>query len=352
VKRAPFPQRPDSVKGGSVIGPFEGRVLDADTDQPVAEALVWCSWSFQRGVGNSAAETVRTTFTLTDADGRYRLRALRRFPQGLSTRLAMMSLIVYKKGFVAYRHDRVFNQRRRRRTFAQLANEVRLSRWSPELSHVEHLLFIGTAPPLRKASLWEVPLAVAELAGKRARSALAPSIVTPRPPRPDRQLLDASELLTSDDVRAITGYTGAFKQGRLAGERSTTYDTFHLRALDRPERYDVAIRLWRLPEADLTTKYEEVLNKLPGSKQNDDVGDRSFYVQQGEILGLGFLERTHSAVVLVTCGRGQCTKPDQLLKLAKKAAKNLPKLKVAQPPSEPETEPPKSTPTPGEEDEE
>ena len=331
VQRAPFPQRPDSVKDGSVIGPFEGRVLNTDTDQPIADALVWCSWAFERGVGNSAAETVRTAFTLTDADGRYRLRPLRRFPQGLSTRLATFSLIVYKKGFVAYRHDRVFNQKRRRRTFAQLANEVRLSRWSPELSHAEHLLFIGVAPPLRKASQWEVPLAAAELAGQRTRPALVPSMAPPMPPQGDRKLLDASNLLSSDDVRSITGYTGAFRQGRLAGERSGTYDTFHLRALDRPERYDVAVRLWRAPESALTEKYEEVLNKLPGSKQKDEVGDRSFSVQQGEILGLGFLERAHSVVVLVTCGHGQCTKPDHLLKLARKVEKNLSKLKLAQP---------------------
>ena len=152
VRRAPFAQRPDSVKRGSALGPFEGRVVDTDTQAPVSEALVWCGWSFSRGIGNQAPERVETTTTRTNADGAYRVRALRRFPQGLSTHLSKFTMVIYKKGYVAYRHDRIFNHRRRRRTFSQYGNEVRLSRWSPELSHMRHLLFIGSAPALAKAS--------------------------------------------------------------------------------------------------------------------------------------------------------------------------------------------------------
>lgn len=325
VHSASFNQRPDSVKHGSLLGPFEGRVVDTDTGRPIADALVWCSWSFNRGVGNVAPERVETMETQTDADGSYRLPVLRRFPQGLSTHLAKFSFIVYKKGYVAYRHDRIFNQRRRRRTFSQLNNLVRLSHWSPELSHARHLLFIGGGKSLREASRWEVMAAVAELEGRATKRSMisgqlsaAVDVSTKA-----KRRLDAGVLLSSDDVRAITGYTGEFKRGRLSGPSSDTYDTFHLRAIDKPERYDVAIRLWRLGDEKLEEKYEEVLNALPGSKQNDEVGDRSFTVLQGEIIGFGFFERSLSALVLVTCGKGQCSKNEYLLALAKKIASRL-----------------------------
>lgn len=325
VHSASFNQRPDSVKHGSLLGPFEGRVVNADTDQPIADALVWCSWSFNRGVGNVAPERVETMETLTDADGSYRLPALRRFPQGLSTHLATFSFIIYKRGYVAYRHDRIFNQRRRRRTFSQLNNLVKLSRWSPELSHARHLLFIGGGRSLRKASRWEVMAAVAELEGHAQKRSMISGQLSASADlgTKAKRRLDAGVLLSSDDVRAITGYTGEFKRGRLSGPSSDTYDTFHLRAIDKPERYDVAIRLWRLGDNKLEEKYEEVLNALPGSKQDDKVGDRSFTVLQGEIIGLGFYDRTWSALVLVTCGKGQCSKSGHLLALATKIASRL-----------------------------
>jgi hypothetical protein len=139
-------------------------------------------------------------------------------------------------------------------------------------------------------------------------------------------------LLTSDDVRTVTGYAGAFTTGRLGGPRTAAYDAFHLRAVDRPERYDVAVRVWRPERAKLTARYEELLSSLPGSKQNDEVADRSFTVRQGEILGLGFLDRTTETVVLLTCGRGQCTKESHLLQLGRTVEKNLSKL--APPPDE------------------
>lgn len=326
VRQAPFGMRPDSVKPGSLVGPFEGRVVDADTDKPIADAVVWCSWSFHRGVGNTAPEAVRSRETRTDADGRYRVEALRTFPQGMSTRLARFSLVVYKKDYVAYRHDAVFNRRARRPRFSQLNNQIELSKWSPELSHADHLLFIGNAAPLAEASKWEVVAAVAELEGRRSRRPLTTTVGMPSVPRQAKRPLDASVLLSSDDVRAVTGFVGRFEAGRLAGGSSATYDTFHLRAVDKPERYDVAIRLWRLSDDALTAQYEEILNKLPGSKQTDEIADRSFTVQQGEILGIGFMDRTAGAFVLLTCGKGQCSKPSHLPDLAAKVEKNLSRL--------------------------
>ncbi len=327
IKTAPFNERPDSIKPGSLIGPFEGQVVDADNQLPVAEAVVWCSWSFDRGWGSPAPEAIRTYATQTNADGRYIIPALRRFPQGLTTRLARFSLIIYKKEYVGFRYDRIFNQRASRIAFSQRHNVVRLSRWSPELSHARHLFFVGGGPELQRASQWEVAAAVAELDGKALKPAGATAFKpVPQLPSPAKSRFDAKVLLSSDEVRAITGYQGAFTAERLAGSSSDTYDTFHFRAVDQPERYDVALRVWRLSAEKLAGQYEEILKALPGSKQTDEIADRSFTVLQGEILGLGFMERSASVVILITCGRGQCTKDSHLLELAKQVGKNLSRL--------------------------
>jgi hypothetical protein len=341
VKVAPFGQRPDSIKAGSLLGPFDGQVVDADTGLPLSDATVACFWAFDRGLGSSAPEAVRSYVTATNVDGRYLVPALRNFPQGLTTRLARLSLIVYRKEYVSFRHDRVFAQTGRP-LFSQLGTVVRLARWSPELSRARHLLFLGGGVALEKASAWENLAAAAELDGQPGqgigRLSLAPAGPTTRPAPPR---LDAAVLISSDEVRTVTGYEGSFQTGRLEGQRSEAYDTFHLRATDKPERYDVAVRIWRPGTDKLVEKYEEILKALPGSKQTDERGDRSFVVTQGEILGLGILSRDAGSVVLLTCGRGQCSKPGHLSELAKRVEKNLSRLP---PPPADEAESPKEEP--------
>jgi hypothetical protein len=326
IKVAPYGQRPDSIVPGSLLGPFDGQVVDADTGSPLADVVVSCTWAFDRGLGSTAPEAVRTYSTATNVDGRYVVPALRSLPTGLTARLARLSFVVYKKEYVAFRQDRVFNYRGTRVLFSQQNNVVRLSRWSPELSRARHLLFIGGGAALSRASEWEVLAAAAELDGQ-ARGAVIPRDLSVGPALPAAKArLDAAVLLSTDEVRAVTGYEGAFTVGKLTGPRSSSYDTHHLRAVDKPERYDVAIRLWRLASGEVAQKYEEILKALPNSKQTDEIGDRSFVVTQGEILGIGLMDRTASAVVLLTCGRGQCSKDKHLTELAKLVEKNLGKL--------------------------
>jgi hypothetical protein len=328
VKQAPFSERPSTIKPGSYLGPFEGQVVDADTGQPLQDAITTSSWSFARGMGHQQPEASRIQEDITDPDGRYRIRALRNLPVGLSVRLSRFSFVVYKKGYVAYRHDRVFGaDGLAPRSFSQFENTVRLSKWSPELSHARHLLFLGDGPGLGAASEWEVLAAVSDLDGRSARPAFTTDLAA-APLIPDRagKRLDAKLLLSSDEIRATTGYVGAFTEAKLAGPSTDSFDSHHFRAMDKPERYDVALRVWRLSEEKLVERYEEILKALPGSKQTDEVGDRSFTVVQGEILGLGLLEKKSQVVILITCGKGQCSKDGNLLDLAKKVERNLSKL--------------------------
>ena len=326
VKVPRFGQRPDSVKPGSMLGPFEGRVLDADSGQPLEGALVWCSWGFSRGMGAVAPYAARSASVRTNADGRYHINKLRELPSGLSVRLSRLSLVVYQPGYVAYRQDRVFQPRLRRHGFSQRKNVVRLARWSPELSHAQHLLFLGGDSLVQSLAQREVRRAVAELGTDKSDPRTpARQRGSPESPEETSDGGSARRLLTSDEVRSITGFLGALNTAVLA-DAGDAHDSLHLRAVDRPERYDVAIRLWRLQGDRLTRRYEALLDALPGSKQTDEIGERSFVVTQGAIRGLAFIEPTHAALVLLTCGSGQCTTADQLRQMAQRAYQNLSRL--------------------------
>ena len=50
MEPAKFPVRPDSVRPADLLGPYDGIVLDADTDRPVAGAVVAATWAFERGI--------------------------------------------------------------------------------------------------------------------------------------------------------------------------------------------------------------------------------------------------------------------------------------------------------------
>lgn len=301
-------------------------MLDADTSRPIPDAVVSCSWAFTRGVGNHSPEARRAASVKTDIGGRYWIPALRDLPIGLSTRLSHFAMVVYKRGYAAYRHQRKFNQRQQHKSFSQRENLIRLSRWSPELSHARHLLFIGGGAALSSASKWEALAAARDLDRQAREAGAASRSPQDTKPTPDQQKSNVRLLLSSDEVRKVTGYKGAFIESRLKDNETKTFSTWHFKAKNKSERYDVAVRVWRLDSTEIHQQYDKLLNDLTGSKQTDEVGDKSFTVLQGEILGLGFLDRTSSVVVLLTCGRGQCTEDKHLLELGNIIQKNLVRL--------------------------
>jgi len=168
VDRAAFPARPDSVRAGDLLGPFDGKVVDADTDRPIAGALVAASWAFERGIGEHGPLDAEESITQTGADGRYAVPRLGRLPTGMSSRIRRFTLIVYQRGYVAYRSDRRFPGRDARRDFSQRANLVRLDRWQTTYAHGQHLLFMGGGSKLREAAAWEADQAGFDLESDEA----------------------------------------------------------------------------------------------------------------------------------------------------------------------------------------
>ena len=139
-RTAPFRSHPDSADAGSLMGPFSGRVTDSSSGDPVAGALVYGTWTYQVGSGAQQPAGFQEAVASTDANGHY---TLKRPPSPPDGRLTDFQLVIYKRGYVAYRSDRRFSDLGPRLDFAQTSNRVAMERWHSELSHVRHLRYIG-----------------------------------------------------------------------------------------------------------------------------------------------------------------------------------------------------------------
>ncbi|MEO8550667.1 MAG: hypothetical protein ABI678_11860 [Kofleriaceae bacterium] len=303
MRTAPFRVRPDSADAGSMRGPFNGRVVDVTTHAPIAGALVYAAWTLERGSALPEPAGAREFVGSTDAGGNYRVPTLATIPSG--TRITEFSLLIYKRGYVAYRSDRRFADLGPRMDFAQQDNQILLERWRNELSHARHLRFVGGGTAVSALTQWELADASAELEGKR------PSSDDIRPGRGEGPYVVAAQLLTDVDIKARTKYDGQFETGPLSDEPDTaTYSSQHFKALGRPETWDVAIRVWRLDPGKAQERYDELMTQLPGVSEKDEVASRSFQASEGDIRGVGFLDGQRGVVVLITCGVSQCSSVD------------------------------------------
>jgi hypothetical protein len=310
IRTAPFRVRPDSAEPGSLKGPFTGRVVDATTHAPIAGALIYAAWTFERGTGLAEPAGAKEFVGSTDAAGNYKVPKLDRLPSG--TRVTEFTLLVYKRGFIAYRSDRRFTDLGMRMDFAQANNQVLLERWRNDLSHARHLRFVGAGTAVAALTQWELADASAELDGRRPRGG-----DDLRPGRGEGQYVVAAQLLVESDIKGRTKYDGAFETGPLSDEPDTaTYSSQHFKALGRAETWDVALRVWRLDPGKAQERYDELLTQLPGIVERDDVASRSFIATENDIRGVGFLDAPRGMVVLLTCGSNQCISQDDATALA------------------------------------
>jgi hypothetical protein len=315
IRPAPFRARPDTIKLGDLRGPFEGRVTDVENDRPVAGALVYASWSFVSGYGLNAPSGWHEYLGTTDAGGRYSVPRLDKLPSGGSIRLADFRLVIYKRGFVAYRSDRRWDDFGPRTDFAQEGHVVELQRWRSDFSHVKHLRYVGGGPTLTELTSWETAEAARELSGEK------PTVVatTPEPLEPSQPQvpnLAAEKFLVPNDVKKTTGYQGEFDVLDLADEPTTAqYDSVHLQARGKDESFDIALRLWVLPTDEAKKHYDRMSQELPGAVTRDEIGDKSLRAStaKGEILGMAYLDAKRGIVALVQCGAAQCRSHETLL---------------------------------------
>jgi hypothetical protein len=346
IGRAPFSVRPDTLQPGDLMGPFDGMVIDSETERPIAGATVVGSWAFERGLGLHGPAGTREVVVETAADGRYQIASPRDVPTGSSMRLRRFTLIVYRRGYVGYRSDFKLSGEVRH-DFSQRTNKVRLEKWQPSLEHRQHLAFLGGGQAIAKAAGWEAQPASLENEGRAA-----PQTVEPAPgakaPALQPTLLDATPLLSVEEVRGVTGFAGDFEVGRLLDRvRSDVYDSKHFKAKDKPEAYDVGLRVWASEPAGAEAQFDKLRSELPAATPTEEIGDRTVRARGGDVLGLAFLLRERGLVVQISCGKSQCAEPGMVLRLAKLVESHIGEL---HPPVEKKGEPSRP-PTPAGEEE-
>ncbi len=311
-RTADFRVRTDSIATGDLLGPFRGRVVDGDTGSPISGAVVYATWSLRSGYSVTLPAGHLEHVTNTDADGNYTIPAVD--SPSSDGRITDFYLVIYKRGYVAYRSDRRFDDFGPRRDFAQENNQVTLERWRSELSHARHLRYVGGGDALTTLTAWEVEEAAAELSNPdRTDTAISAELLPAAP----RMRVAAARLIDPDEVKAITGYEGRFESGPLGDEPDTaSYSSQHLKAQGLPETYDIALRVWQLDTPDAAdARYVELSETLPQVEETTEVADRALRATENAIYGFGFLDRRRSLVVLLTCGRNQCASADTAAQL-------------------------------------
>ena len=335
--QAGFPRVQGSVLAGSLRGPFTGRVTDRGTGRPVAHARVVVTWLYRRGVGSASPAGFVRYITRTNLDGRYRVPSLREIravglrpgrlegrlvpvprrngPGGLGV-LTDVRLLVYRRGYVAYRSDRIFPGGRPRLDFAQLDNRVQLDRLSENVSRLAHLRFIGDIRALGLDGRWELEAASEELSGHSSGRRTA-----------REKPLDLSGIMDESDLEVLFGAKLVFRVGRLATmKRTEDSDSIHFEAVGKPQTYDLAVRVWRRSRSELESFYRKLMRIYPRSRSLDQVGDHSFSAGRGGILAHVFMDRAHQVVVSVTCGKDLCKDADGVLKVARLIRDRLDRL--------------------------
>jgi len=126
---------PTSIGCASTLS---GQVVDAQTGQPIAGAVVLGVWVYAGGApGLAHSELVGVREAETDAEGRFALESLAGLP-------VEERITVYKSGYVAWSNLFSFPPLRRREKTAA-PTQIRLEPFPPGESHWEHMLFIDLA---------------------------------------------------------------------------------------------------------------------------------------------------------------------------------------------------------------
>lgn len=142
-----------------------GKVVDAQTGKPIEGAVVVAEWSITKGfLGLYYSETYKVNETVTDQDGKFSLSGV------YNPLVERPQFVIYKKGYIAWRNDRIFPSWKERSDFIWRSNNVyRLKRFVRGYLHNKHTSFITSgisgldaSSKLMQAHSWERKLAQKE----------------------------------------------------------------------------------------------------------------------------------------------------------------------------------------------
>lgn len=152
----------------SIVGcymPIKGRVIDAETQQPIEGAVVMVEWTKKHGFGDSWTESYKVVEVVSDKEGMVQIKGC------YSPFVELPHVTVYKKGYVAWNDESIF-QGPARTDFKWGDYVFKLEHFRPGYSHDRHLYFIRSSihsaqnleskQTIYRAFDWETDLAFQE----------------------------------------------------------------------------------------------------------------------------------------------------------------------------------------------
>jgi hypothetical protein len=349
VRPAPFKGARNQVTDTSLIGPFDGQIVDQSTGEPVQDAVVVGVWSYDRGDGFISPAGSETISVQTDEAGRYRIARAPLRKRGSSLRLVSFHLVVYKRGYASYRSDLLLDGGARR-DFTGRHNRIELHKWRERDSHAQHLLFLAAPREVARVAGWERTQANLDLyralgGGAEIEGEGEPTGPEEHPTK-EPKWLDATQVIYPEDVAMRTGYDGEFVVEDLGDfPRAEFYHGVLFRALDRAEEFDFSVRVWRDPPGGLEPVIDIFEENLPVAVSAEVTPETWVYEEPGTgFRGVAFVDREAKAGVLVSCGPEQCIDVDTAIILAKFIHGRLPQLELV--PAGPVPEPAKESTEP------
>ena len=117
--------------------PISGKVIDAETNQPIEGAVVLVEWTKTIGVGLTATISYKAVEVISDGEGKFQL------PGCACPTANEPGLTIYKRGYVAWNSKFIFPDNKARVGFQWRANEFKLEPFLSSYSYDKHTIFIG-----------------------------------------------------------------------------------------------------------------------------------------------------------------------------------------------------------------
>jgi len=129
-----------SLVSGCYFG-ITGRVIDAETQQPIEGAVVLVEWTKTKGVpGMAHTESAKVIEVVSDKDGKITISG------DFDPMVNSPSVTVYKKGYVAWNNEYIFPDYKKRTDFKWGDGYVfRLERFKNSYSYINHDSFVDGA---------------------------------------------------------------------------------------------------------------------------------------------------------------------------------------------------------------
>ena len=117
--------------------PISGRVIDAETNQPIEGAVVLVEWTKTIGYGLTRTESYKVIEVLSDKEGHYDL------PGCYSPFVNSPDVLVYKIGYVAWNNKLIFPKYEKRSEYQWRNNDIyKMQKFKSEYSINAHMNFI------------------------------------------------------------------------------------------------------------------------------------------------------------------------------------------------------------------